>query len=150
MQLRTGLKVVTQLTRLPSGGERSRPRGHPRWGSLPKQTLLRKPRDLLRLQMVQSNWTHLWAVISRMVMSCIPPYMQMRMMQASPKSGQETGTNSLQPWDWPTASKPPTQVGSKYALLCAPSPHTALTPVAQVIVPLINLTSSTSHLYPIA
>jgi len=100
MQLRTaGLKLVPQLTRLPSGGERNRPRGHPRWGSLPKQTFPRKPRDLLRQQMIQSNWTHLWVVISRMVTSHIPPYMRVRTMQASLKSGQETGTNSLQFWD---------------------------------------------------
>ena len=38
MQLRTaGSKVAPQLTRLPSGGKRSRPRGHPRRGSLPMQ-----------------------------------------------------------------------------------------------------------------
>src|SRR5882724_1171620 len=89
MQLRTaGSKVVPQLTRLLSGGERSRPRGHSRLGSLPKQTSMRKPRDPMRLQMFQSNWTHLWAVISRMVTSCIHPYMQLRMMQTSLKSGQ--------------------------------------------------------------
>src|SRR5882724_6431446 len=50
IQLRTaGSKVAPQLTRLPSGGERSRPRGHPRYGSLPKQTFPRKPRDPVRL-----------------------------------------------------------------------------------------------------
>jgi len=81
MQLRTaGYKVAPQLTRLPSGGKRSRPRGHPRRGSLPMQMLPRKPRDPLRLQMFQSNWTNLWEIISNMVTSHTTPYVWMRMM----------------------------------------------------------------------
>ena len=81
MQPKTaGSKVAPQLTRLPSGGKRSRPRGHPRQGSLSMQMLPRKPRDPLRLQMFQSNWTHLWVVVSKMVTSHIPPNMWMRMM----------------------------------------------------------------------
>jgi len=75
-------------------------------------------------------------------------YMWMRTMQASLKSGQETGMNSVQPWDWPTGSNPWAE-WEKYALLCMLSPHTALTLVAWVIVPLFDLTSLTSHLYPI-